>query len=98
MAAERIGESSHICFTCLYSNLFGSNSGDQNTPDLQNTKIASDRGYMTSQLVFRFILASGADLIGTVKRAQCWPFTYDKKLSEKDKRTKIESKGAPTRF
>ena len=49
-------------------------------------------------LVFLYLLACGAHIIGTVKRALCWPFTYDQYVKPNDKRTVVESKGAPTIF
>ena len=98
VAAEKIGESSFICFTRLFNFMFGTNSGGQNVPNMQNVEIASDRGYMTIGLVFAYLITAGADLIGTVKRALSWPFTYDQKLGANDKHTKVESKGAPALF
>ena len=50
-------------------------------------------------LVFEYILACGADVVGTCKRmAVCWPFTYNQTLKENDKRTMIDMNGAPTLF
>ena len=78
--------------------LFRSNSGENGNADLQNIEVASDRGYMTPSLVFLYLLACGAMVIGTVKRALCWPYTYSQKTTESDKRTKIEPKGSPSLF
>ena len=59
----------------------------------------SDRGYMIPNLVFEYLVSAGAEVVGTVKRmAQCWPFTYKQTLKENDKRTLIDTKGAPTLF
>ena len=68
-------------------------------PDLGNVVMSSDRGYVTPSLVFDYLLKAGAGFIATVKRMQCWPFTYDQKqLSKNDKRMWVESKGAATLF
>ena len=54
---------------------------------------------MIPNLVFEYLISAGAEVVGTVKRmAQCWPFTYDQKLKATDKRTLIDTKGAPTLF
>ena len=49
-------------------------------------------------LVFKYLLQFGADVLGTVKRAAGWPFTYDQNLKESDKRTLLSKKGASTLF
>jgi hypothetical protein len=67
--------------------------------DLASVEINSDRGYMLPNTVFGFILKNGANFVGTtIRSAQCWPFTFDQKLKENDKRTLIESKGPPTLY
>ena len=67
--------------------------------DLRNVTIHSDHGYMLPNLVFEYLLSCGAEVLGTVKRmAQCWPFTNKQNLKENDKRTVIDTKGAPTLF
>ena len=93
--AERKGDSSYICFKRLMNFLFGSNTGDEyDIADMTDVDIASDRGYMTTKLAFEFLLAGGANIIGTVKRAPCWPFTFDQHLKEHDKRSCIDTKGS----
>ena len=66
LAFERSGDSSYSCFERLFNFMFRSNTGERGLPDLQNVQIASDRGYMSPQLVFGFIIAAGADFVGTV--------------------------------
>ena len=79
--------------------MFGSNTGECGNADLQNVEIASDRGYMTPSLVFLYLLACGSQIVGTVKRALCWPYTYSQKITKSnDKRTLLDVKGAPTLF
>ena len=54
---------------------------------------------MIPNLVFEYLIASGAEVVGTVKRmAQCWPFTYDQVLKENDRRTLVGGKGAATLY
>ena len=60
--------------------------------------VASDQGYMTTKLAFEFLLAGGANIIGTVKRAPCWPFTFDQHLKEHDKQSCVDTKGSPSLF
>ena len=62
-------------------------------------KVHSDRGYLIREVV-NFIFQHGANLVGTVKQPiKCWPFTYDQVVNpEKDKRTLLFTKGAPTLF
>ena len=83
------------CFKRLLGGLF--DQGGQT--NLRNVSIHSDRGYLIPSLVFEYILSCGAEVVGTIKRiAQCWPFTYKQVLKDKDKRTLIDIKGAPTLF
>ena len=38
-------------------------------------------------------------MVGTVEQmAQCWPYTFNQKLAEDDKRTLLDTKGAPTLY
>ena len=54
---------------------------------------------MTPSLVFLYLLACGSHIVGTVKRALCWPYTYSQKITNpNDKRTLLVVKGAPTLF
>ena len=97
IAAEKKDESATICLKRLVNGMFGVHTGDtHNIPNLQGVEFASDRGYMTTTLAFEYLLAGGADIIGTVKRALCWPFTYQQKEKEGDKRTFVDVKGAPS--
>ena len=92
---EKTKDSTVNCFKRLLDNLF--DQGGQT--NLRNVSIHSDRGYLIPSLVFEYLLSCGAEVVGTIKRiAQCWPFTYKQVLKEKDKRTLIDIKGAPTLF
>ena len=92
---ERKKDSTFDCFKRLLTFLFERNG----VCDLRNVLLASDRGYMVPNNVFNFLIVNGANFVGTVKRmAQCWPFTFDQKTSENDKRRKVETKGPPTLF
>ena len=92
---ERTKDSSTTCFKRLLDFLF-SHDG---TTELRNVSVHSDRGYLLPNLVFQYILAQGGEVLGTIKRmALYWPFTFLQNLSENDKRTKIDVKGAPTLF
>ena len=92
---ERTRDSTLDCFKRILDFLFCQN-GETN---LRNVSVHSDRGYMIPNLVFEYLISSGAEVVGTVKRmAQCWPFTYDQTLKEGDRRTLIDPKGAATLF
>ena len=92
---ERTNDSSTSCFINCLDGLFA-HSGKVN---LRQVSVHSDRGYMLPNLVFEYMLAHGAEVVGTVKRmAQCWPFTFQQKLKESDQRTLIDAKGAPSLF
>ena len=92
---ERQKDSSVSCFKRLLDFLF---SHDGAT-DLRNVSVHSDRGYMLPNLVFEYLLTSGAEVVGTCKRmAQCWPFTYNQKERPNDLRTHIDPKGSPTLY
>ena len=83
----------------MLNQIFGSITGEGGNADLQNIEIASDRGYMTPSLVFLYLLACGTHIVGTLKGALCWPFTYTQKITNpNDKQTVLEVKGAPTLF
>jgi len=92
---ERTKDTSLSCFKRLLDFLFKKDG----STNLRNVSVHSDRGYMIPVLVFEYILACGADVVGTCKRmAVCWPFTYNQTLKENDKRTIIDVNGAPTLF
>lgn len=92
---ERKGDSSIGCFKRLLDQLFPAHERDL-TCDLRNVSIFSDRGYLDYNLVWGYLLKSGADVLGTIKRAASWPFTFQQNLGRNDKRTLISTKGAPT--
>ena len=65
---EKTKDSTLQCFKRCLDFLFNQN-GETN---LRNVSIHSDRGYMIPNLVFEYLIASGAEVVGTVKRmAQC---------------------------
>lgn len=68
-------------------------SGQHDLPMLANTEFCMDRGYCLPSLLFDFLLPSGADILGTMKRSPMFPFTYEQKLTSSDKRQLIEKKG-----
>ncbi len=92
---ERTRDSTLDCFKRCLNFLFGRDGSTR----LRDVSVHSDRGYLIPSLVFEYLIASGAEVVGTVKRmAQCWPFTYEQKLSETDNRRLIEPKGAATLY
>ena len=92
---ERTKDTSYSCFKRLLDFLFG---GDGST-NLRSVYVHSDRGYMLPNIVFEYLLACGAEVLGTVKRmANCWPFTYNQNVKESDKRTVIDPKGGTTLY
>lgn len=92
---EKKKDSTMSCFKRLLNFLYQSDG----STNLRNASVHSDRGYMIPSLVFDYLLSSGAEVVGTVKRmAQCWPFTFNQTLKDSDKRTSIDTKGAPTLF
>ena len=95
IAFEKMKDSSGICVKRILNFLF--NYGGET--NLRNVIVHSDRGYLVPEIVFLFLLACGAQVLGTTKRlAKCWPFTYSQKVGESDKRTLLSEKGAPTLF
>lgn len=92
---ERIGDTTAECFERLLKKLFQRGG----KCDLRNVLLASDRGYMLPSTVFNFLIANGADFVGTTKRtAQCWPFTYEQRVKTGDPRRKLEVSGPATLF
>jgi hypothetical protein len=94
IAFERVNESSNICFRRIMDSLFpyGNNR-------LRDVIIHSDRGYLTPSLVYDYLLNYGAHVVGTVKRAACWPFTFGNKINpDKDKRSDVSTNGPPALF
>ena len=91
-AFERGKDITVNCFRRILDFLFNQNG----STNLRNVSVHSDRGYMIPMLVFEYLLLCGAEVVGTTKRmAQCWPFTYKQKLKPDDKRTLLDTKGAP---
>ena len=79
------------CLTFLF--------GENGIVNLRNVSLHSVRGYMIPSLVFGFLLSAGAEVVGTLKRmAGCWPFTYNQKLKESNRRTSIDEKRGQVYF
>jgi hypothetical protein len=73
-------------------------SGLNGPPMLSNTQFCMDRGYWAPALLFDFLTPSGADVLGTVKRCPMFPFTYDQRLAQNDKRQLIDTNGFKALF
>jgi hypothetical protein len=73
-------------------------SGENEPPMLMNTEFAMDRGYITPSLLYDFLIPTGADVLGTVKRSPMFPFTYEEKMSQSDTRQSVDPAGFKTRF
>jgi hypothetical protein len=98
IAWQREKDTSQSCFERSMRELFGQRTGS-GLPAMSNVTIASDRGYWIAGLVFSFLLKCGANIIGTVKRSEWFPFTYDKKDSnDPDKPLNIAKKGSKNAF
>ena len=68
--------------------------GDAGPPNLTNTLFAMDRGYLLPKLFFDFLIPSGAELMGTIKRCPMFPFTFDQgNLKPTDPREDVPVKG-----
>ena len=92
---ERSKDKTDQCMKRLLDFHFNKNG----VTNLQSVSVHSDRGYMTPKTVFEYLLASGADVVGTVKRMlKCWPYTFLQTLKENDLRTLIDTKGSPTLY
>jgi hypothetical protein len=92
---EMKGDSCVSCFKRLLEYLFPTRERELKC-DLRNVSIFSDRGYLDPTLVWGYLLKSGADVLGTIKRVASWPFTFQQNLGRNDKRTLLSTKGAPT--
>jgi hypothetical protein len=73
-------------------------SGENEPPMLLNTEFAMDRGYITPSLLYDFLIPTGADVLGTVKRSQMLPFTFEQKMSQGDTRQSVDPAGFKTLF
>ena len=82
---ERVGDTSTSCYKRIVHNQFGGSSGSNLPPALGGIIFASDRGYWCVELLFQYLLLSGADIHGTVKRCPWFPFTYSQVLQKNDK-------------
>lgn len=66
----------------IVGGLFGIVEGGNNRPKIMNVEFLSDRGYWAIELLFDYMLPTGAAVGGTVKRNGWLPFTYDKKKKD----------------
>jgi hypothetical protein len=57
-----------------------------------------DRGYCLPTLIFNFIIPSGAEILGTIKRCPMFPYTYDQTLATGDTRQVTNQKGFKALF
>ena len=94
---EKKSDSADICFKRILAEQFSLGRGTD--PILCNVILASDRGYMLPKLVFNYLIKHGGDFIGTTKRTkECWPFTFNQKPSQNDKRKLIDLPGTACLF
>jgi hypothetical protein len=73
-------------------------SGQSGPPMLSNTQFCMDRGYWLPSLLYDFFTPSGADILGTVKRSPMFPFTYEQRLAQNDRRQLIDTGGFKALF
>jgi hypothetical protein len=67
--------------------------GDTGPPNLTNTALCMDRGYINPRLLYDFIMPSGAEIMGTCKRQPMFPFTYEQVLNPNDPPQDVPMKG-----
>lgn len=72
--------------------------GDMGPPNLTNSLFAMDRGYLLPRLFYDFLIPSGAEVMGTIKRCPMFPFTFDQDLKSSDPRQDIPTKGQKALF
>lgn len=97
---EKTFDTSVSCFKRLLNFIFRHDDNSNHHGNaFRNVFIHSDRGYMVPNLVFEYLLANGAQVVGTVKRlAGGWPFTFNQKIDKNDLRREIDTKGSPALF
>jgi len=96
---ERKNDTTSTCYKRMMDTLTRNNEDCSRAGALRNIIPNSDRAYNGLNFVFDYLIANGARPEGTTVRSlNQWPFTYDQKLSASDKRTYIDSAGAPTLF
>jgi hypothetical protein len=67
--------------------------GNMGPPNLTNTALCMDRGYINPRLLYDFIVLSGAEIMGTCKRQPMFPFTFEQHLKPTDPRHNGPVKG-----
>lgn len=96
---EEKGSTAVSCYREVFNTLFPSLDNARDAlPDLDGVMNYSDRGYTIAETVFDFLLAAGADFNNTVKRIAPFPFVWDMKVAESDKRTLLDARGGMTLF
>jgi hypothetical protein len=99
IAFERKNDTTATCYKRMMDTLTRNNEDCSRAGALRNIIPNSDRAYNGLNFVFDYLIANGARPEGTTIRSlNQWPFTYDQKPSASDKRTYIDSAGAPTLF
>ncbi len=71
------GGTCQSCFKRIIRMLFASYLGTFGIPLLSNIIFASDHGYWSLALLFGFVLQTGVNVIGVLKRCDWLPFTYN---------------------
>ena len=96
---EKTHDLSVSCFRRLLNFIFRHDDNSKDGNAFRNVFVHSDRGYMVPSLVFEYLMANGAHVVGTVKRMMGgWPFTFNQHVGSNDLRQEIDAKGAPTLF
>jgi hypothetical protein len=88
-----VDDSTTAATECLIHAQLSPINGQNGPPMLPNTEFAMDRGYCLPSLLYDFLLPSGADFLGSIKRRPMFPFTYDQKVAAEDKRQVLDAKG-----
>ena len=96
---EQQSDTATTCFKKIFNHLFPSSSSiGSELPDLNDVSNFSDRGYTIKETLFDYLLPANADFNNTVKRIPPFPFVWDMRVPEGDRRTKLDAKGAPALF
>ena len=80
----------------LIRSQFAPMHGDSGPPNLVNTLFAMDRGYLQPRLFYDYLIPSGAEIMGTIRRCPMFPFTFEQVLKPTDLRQDVPTKGMKT--
>lgn len=80
----------------LIRSQFAPMHGDSGLPNLTNVVFAMDRGYIQPVLLYDFLIPSGADVMGTIRRCPMFPFSFDQSMKPSDPRQDVPTKGLKT--